>query len=133
MIVMAHYNIYNHEIQSIFWPLKHETNSLKNQRIESTENFAGRNAQKDQDNSWPCVFIVCWLLALNPSNMLVYLSDRSAQTIVHAATLRQNLHNKTFHLTQSQHTDTGPPALPQTLCQAPGRVATDAPVFKSLV
>ena len=32
--------------------------------------------------------VVCWLAALRPSNMLVYLRDGSAQTIVRAATLR---------------------------------------------
>ena len=31
---------------------------------------------------------VCWLAALRPSNMLVYLRDGSAQTILCAATLR---------------------------------------------
>ena len=31
---------------------------------------------------------VCWLVAQRPSNMLVYLKDGSAQTIVRAATLR---------------------------------------------
>ena len=32
--------------------------------------------------------IVCWLVALRPSNMQVYLMDGSAQTVVGAATLR---------------------------------------------
>ena len=34
---------------------------------------------------------VCWLVAYRPSNMLVYLRDGSAQTILRAATLRQKL------------------------------------------
>ena len=34
---------------------------------------------------------VCWLVAYRPSNMRVYLRDRSAQTILRAATLRQKL------------------------------------------
>ena len=36
---------------------------------------------------------VCWLVAC-PSNMLVYLTDGSAQTILRAATLRQKLQIK---------------------------------------
>ena len=42
--------------------------------------------------------VVCLLVAERPSNMLVYLQDGSAQTILRA----------TFYLTQSQYTDTGP-------------------------
>ena len=34
-----------------------------------------------------CMF-VCWLLALHPSKMLVYLGDGSVLTSVHNATLR---------------------------------------------
>ena len=34
--------------------------------------------------------------------------DRPAQTVLRAATLRWKLQAKTFHLTQSQYTDTGP-------------------------
>ena len=37
---------------------------------------------------------VCWLFVLRPSNMRVYLRDRSAQTILRAATLRQKLQIK---------------------------------------
>ena len=37
---------------------------------------------------------VGWLLALRPSNMLVYLRDGSAQTILRAATLRRKLQIK---------------------------------------
>ena len=36
---------------------------------------------------WDCL-LVGWLLAERPSNMLVYLRDGSAQTILRAATLR---------------------------------------------
>ena len=36
----------------------------------------------------------CWLLALRPNKMLVYLRDRPAQTILRAATLRQKLQAK---------------------------------------
>ena len=38
----------------------------------------------------------------------VWLRDRSAQSIAHAATLRQNMQIKPCYLTQSQYTDTGP-------------------------
>ena len=39
----------------------------------------------------------------------------------------------TFYLTQSQYTDTGPTSPSTDLqCQAPGRVATGVPIFKSL-
>ena len=43
--------------------------------------------------------------------------------------------DQTFHLTQSQYTDTGPtsPSTTDPKRQAPGRVATGVPVFKSLV
>ena len=37
---------------------------------------------------------VCWLVAKRPSNMLVYLRDGSAQTIVRAVTLRSKLQIK---------------------------------------
>ena len=40
------------------------------------------------DQLWSITFGVCWLLALHPNNMRVYLRDGSAHTIVRAATLR---------------------------------------------
>ena len=40
--------------------------------------------------------------------MLVYLWDRSAQTSLCAATLREKFADHTFYLTQSQYTDTQP-------------------------
>ena len=46
--------------------------------------------------------MVGWLVAERPSNMLVYLRDRSVQTVVCAATLRQNLTD----FAQSRYTDT---------------------------
>ena len=51
---------------------------------------------------------VCWLVALRPSNMRVYLRDGSAQTILRAATTETEVADQSFNLTQSQHTDTGP-------------------------
>ena len=36
----------------------------------------------------------CWLLALRPRNMLVYLTDRSVQTMVRAAITRYKLQSK---------------------------------------
>ena len=38
-----------------------------------------------------CGLLVDWLVASRPSNLLVYLRDGSAQTMLHAVTLRQNL------------------------------------------
>ena len=56
---------------------------------------------------WPVV--VCWLVAQRPSNMLVYLRDGSAQTILRAARHTEiETADQTFCLTQSQYTDTGP-------------------------
>ena len=54
-------------------------------------------------------FVCLFSLLLNvPFHTLVYFRDGSAQTILRAATLRQKLQIKAFHLTQSQYTDTGP-------------------------
>ena len=47
--------------------------------------------------------LVVVVFAQRPSNMGVYLRDRSAQTVVRAATLRYS-----FYLTHSQYADTGP-------------------------
>ena len=77
---------------------------------------------------------VCLLVALRLSNMLVYLSDGSTQTIVRAATLRQNLQVKLS--TSPSHSILTPGRLVPTLTlyrQAPGRVAAGVPFFKSLV
>ena len=62
--------------------------------------------------------------------MRVYLRDRS-QTIFTCCHTETEVADPTFHLTQSQCTDTGstsPSADP-----APGRAATGVPIFKSLV
>ena len=56
-----------------------------------------------------CLFVCLFSLLFNvPFHTLVYFRDGSAQTILRAATLRQKLQIKAFHLTQSQYTDTGP-------------------------
>ena len=55
-----------------------------------------------------CCFFLFSLLLNVPFHTLVYFRDGSAQTILRAATLRQKLQIKAFHLTQSQYTDTGP-------------------------
>ena len=56
-----------------------------------------------------CVLVCLFSLLLNiPFHTLVYFKDGSAQTILRAATLRQKLQIKAFHLTQSQYTDIGP-------------------------
>ena len=55
-----------------------------------------------------CLFVCFNLLVNVPFHTLVYFRDGSAQTSLRAATLRQKLQIKAFHLTQSQYTDTGP-------------------------
>ena len=49
---------------------------------------------------------VCLLVAYRPSNMLVYLRDGSAQTSFTCCHTETEVADKTFHLTQSQYTDT---------------------------
>ena len=58
--------------------------------------------------SWDC-WLVGWLAASRPSNMLVYLRDSSAQTSVNAATLRRELQIK-----RSDTVPTSPSADPIT-------------------
>ena len=53
----------------------------------------------------PSQWFVCWLVASRPSNTRVYLRDGSAQTSLHTEI---EVADQTFHLTQSQYTDTGP-------------------------
>ena len=78
--------------------------------------------------------VVCWLVAYCPSNMLVYLRDRSAQTSLHAATLRQKLHIKLSTSPSHRILTLGQPIPTQTLkCQVPGRVTTGVLMFKLLV
>ena len=49
---------------------------------------AAAAAADDDDDDDKEEEVVCWLVAKRPSNMLVYLRDGSAQTILRAATLR---------------------------------------------
>ena len=66
--------------------------------------------------------------------MLACLSDGSAQTVVRAATLIQKLQIKLF--TSPSHSILTPGQLVPALHlkrQAPGRVVTGVPIFKSLV
>ena len=66
---------------------------------------ATRNMDLETDMPhWLYALYICLLL----NRPLVYFRDGSAQTILRAATLRQKLQIKAFHLTQSQYTDTGP-------------------------
>ena len=102
-----------------FWPAKNELNSPRKkapQKIFSRVNFSPRGEcnmfSRNSANSRPVpmpasitfiggilkevsfsfiLVIVCLLVAWRPSNMLVYLRDGSAQTILRAATLRQKL------------------------------------------
>ena len=75
---------------------------------ERQRGMGGR--QTDRQRGETKNFVCClfsWLLNV-PFHTLVYFRDGSAQTILRAATLRQKLQIKAFHLTQSQYTDTGP-------------------------
>ena len=75
----------------------------------------------------------CLLLAQRPSNMLVYLRDRYAQTVVRAATLIQKLQIKlSFSPSHSILAPGQPVSALILLRQAPGSVATGVPIFKSL-
>ena len=66
--------------------------------------------------------------------MRVYLRDGSAQTILRAATLRQKLQIKLSTSPSHSILTPGRPVPALTLqCQAPGRVATGVPIFKSLI
>ena len=75
----------------------------------------------------PLLFVVC----LTSQQMLVYLRDGSAQTIVRAATLTSKLQIKLSTSPKSQYTEISPSADPTT--PAPGKVATGVPILKSLV
>ena len=76
----------------------------------------------------------CLLAAQRPSNILVYLRDGSAKTILRAATLRQKLQIKLSTSPSHSILTPGWPVPALTLyCQVPGRVATGVPIFKSLV
>ena len=60
--------------------------------------------------------------------MLVYLRDGSAQTILHAATLRQKLYIKLSILPSHSILTPGRPVPVLTLqCQAPGKATAEAP------
>ena len=61
-----------------------------------------------QAHLFVCLFCLFYSLLNISFHTLVYFRDGSAQTILRAATLRQKLQIKAFHLPQSQHTDTGP-------------------------
>ena len=66
--------------------------------------------------------------------MQVYLRDGSAQTILRAATLRKKLQTKLSISPSHSKLTPGQPVPTLTLYrQAPGRVATGVPIFKSLV
>ena len=76
----------------------------------------------------------CLLVAQRPSNMLVYLRDGSAQTILRAATLRQKLQIQLSTSPSQSILTPGRPVPALTLeRQEPGRVATGVPMFKLLV
>ena len=76
----------------------------------------------------------CLLAAKHPSNTLAYLKDRSAQTVVLAATLRQRLKIKLSISPSHRKLISGEPDPALTVQQqTPDRVATGVPIFKSLV
>ena len=76
------------------------------------------------------VVAVDWLACLTPK--LVLPRDGSAQTIVHAATLRQKLQIKLAVSPSHSILTPGRPVPALTLQrQVPGRVVTGVPIFKS--
>ena len=96
--------------------------------LDMHPSFHGQSPRKD----WVGWF-AGWLLNV-PANMLMHLRHGSAQTFVHAATLRLELQIKLS--ISSSHSILTPgqqvPAL-TLLCQAPGSIATGVPIFKSMV
>ena len=81
------------------------------------------------DNSKMRLFVGC-LLAYHPSNVLVYLSDRSAKKIVRVATLRHMLQIKLFISPTHTLLTLGQTVPALTLYhQAPGKVETGVPIF----
>ena len=82
---------------------------------------------------WETTF-VCLLVALCPSNMLVYLRDRSAQTTAHAATLRQKMQIK-LSISPSHSILILSWQVPVLTLKrhAPGKAGTGVPISKSPV
>ena len=68
--------------QRVDWP------SMEHHTTESWEQRGVEEAGCKIYRGAPTVMFVCWLVAYRPSNMQMYLRDRSAQTILRAATLR---------------------------------------------
>ena len=80
------------------------------------------------------VVVCCLLVAQRASNMLAYFRDGSHQRSVRAATLRYNLQIKLcISPSRSKLTPSQPVPALTLYRQAPGRVATGVPIFKSLV
>ena len=63
--------------------------------------------------------------------LLMYLRGGSAQTVAHAAALRNKLQIKLCYLAKSQYIDTTSTSLSPDA--VPGRVATGVPIFKSMI
>ena len=80
----------------------------------------------DNNNDNVCLF-VGWLTSQQHVSVSQGRICSDNFTCCHTET---EVADQTFHLTQSQYTDTGPTS-PST--QVPGRVATGLPIFKSLV
>ena len=74
-------------------------------------------------------FFVCWLLNVPATCECISGTDLLRQFYVLPHSTVIEVAEQTFHLIQSQYTDTEPTS-PST---DPGRVATGVPIFKSLV
>ena len=79
-------------------------------------------------------YACCSLVVERPSNILEYFRDGSAQTILHAVTLRKKLQIKLSTSPSHSLLTLGQPVPALTLYrQPPDRLAAGMPVFKSLV
>ena len=89
--------------------------------VEGGRCVCGGGGRGGAEGVSPC----CWLFNIQEIGH-VYPRDGSAQTILHAATLREMLQMK-LRILPTHNTTPGKPVLALTLqchCQAPGKVAT---------
>ena len=98
------------------------------------ENLLGELQLEFKRTQYPRQGFVCWLLAEHPSDMIVYLIDGSAHTVLRTATMRYKLQIQLSTSPSHSILSQGQPVPVLTLQgQTPGGVATGVPVFKSLV
>ena len=107
---------------SVWWSRQHRVGP------ESRLNYITSLCQSVKVVTWSLLLVVCLMSQQCAS---VYLRDGSAQTILHAATLRLKLQIKvSISPSHSMLTLGQPVPLLTLLCQAPGRVAFGVSIFK---